>query len=401
MADRLSTEETAARLGVKKETIYAYVSRGILNRERAVDGRASTFDAAEVDRLSRQRTGDKPGRLATPVSTSITEVSDGSVAYRDVSVGQLVEDGQRYESAAALLWDVADLDWHASPEIRQAVASASVGLHRNAGLVDHLALTTIVAASHDPFRNDRSPAGAAAAVRQLISTAVETLPLHTPVSVDEHATIADRLWPRLTAAGQVNTPVLDRALVLLADHGMASSTMAARIAASTRGGPHAWITAGLGALNGPLHGSAGLAIHTLLDDAQSKGHDEAIARVLEQTGQVPGMGHLIHRHADPRFDLLIESVRNATFPQDRLDIVEEMIARTRDRVDQPFNIDFAIGSFTFAAGMRPDAGELIFAIARIAGWVAHGLEEQNYAPLRFRPVGRYDKRPPRPAPPSI
>ena len=174
--------------------------------------------------------------------------------------------------------------------------------------------------------------------------------------------------------------------------------MAARIAASTRGGPHSWITAGLGTLNGPLHGSAGLGVHTLLLDAETRGHDRAIAHVLEQNGEIPGIGHLLHKSIDPRFDHLITALRDSGLAPRRLEIVEEMLARTSDRADSPHNIDFAIGSFTFTASMSPDAGELIFAIARIVGWVAHGLEEQLYAPLRFRPIGRYDDRPPRPAP---
>src|SRR5215212_4029764 len=53
---RLTTAEAAARLGVKPATLYAYVSRGLLSRERAPDGRTSTFDPAEIDRLAR------PGR---------------------------------------------------------------------------------------------------------------------------------------------------------------------------------------------------------------------------------------------------------------------------------------------------------------------------------------------------
>ena len=53
------------------------------------------------------------------------------------------------------------------------------------------------------------------------------------------------------------------------------------------------------------------------------------------------------------------------------------------------NIDFALGALTYAAGMDADAGELVFAIARSAGWLAHSLEEYEEAPIRFRPVGRY------------
>ena len=58
------------------------------------------------------------------------------------------------------------------------------------------------------------------------------------------------------------------------------------------------------------------------------------------------------------------------------------------------NIDFALASFTLLNGMRPDAGEAIFAIARTAGWIAHAIEEYSDQPSRFRPNGRYAGSPP-------
>lgn len=64
---RLSTRETAERLGVKPETVYAYVSRGQLSSSRAPGGRGSTFDAAEVDALAR-RTGRRTPPPPLPVT---------------------------------------------------------------------------------------------------------------------------------------------------------------------------------------------------------------------------------------------------------------------------------------------------------------------------------------------
>ena len=76
----------------------------------------------------------------------------------------------------------------------------------------------------------------------------------------------------------------------------------------------------------------------------------------------------------------------------RLEVVSEVGRRTRDRIPVAPNVDFAIGAITFVAGMDEDAGEVIFAISRTAGWIAHALEEYDEAPIRFRPVGRYVSR---------
>ena len=76
----------------------------------------------------------------------------------------------------------------------------------------------------------------------------------------------------------------------------------------------------------------------------------------------------------------------------RMDVVASVVARTTDRIPAAPNIDLALGAMTFVTGMQPDAGEVIFAIARTAGWIAHALEEYEETPIRFRPVGRYVAR---------
>ena len=160
------------------------------------------------------------------------------------------------------------------------------------------------------------------------------------------ASIAERLWPRLSTEAKSNASVLDRALMLLADHGLASSTVAARIAASTRGGPHASVVAGLGALNGPLHGAASQAVHELLVAAGTHGVDQAIAETLRSNGKIPGIGHFIHRTHDPRFSLLIDVLSASTLPVARIDVVNKVIEQTQARVSVPHSIDFALGSLS-------------------------------------------------------
>ena len=401
---RLSTEEAAARLGVKKETIYAYVSRGILGREKAVDGKASTFDADEVDRLRRRRVHAHPGRLEATVSTNVAEVRNGHVAYRGTPIDEVAARAMGYEQTAALLWDVPETGpWSAPSELVTAIEASIALLGPAATLVDQLLTSTVVAGSHDPFRHSRDPLSATQSVQQLVAASVDAMALRgkqrqSRTKLNETPTIANRLWPRLTTAPQSHADILDQALMLLADHGMASSTLAARIAASTRGGPHAAIIAGLGALNGPLHGAASQSVHDLLVRAETSGVETAIAETLRNHGKIPGIGHFVHRTSDPRFTLMMESIAASSLPKKRLSVVNAVVEQTAERIAAPHNIDLALGSLTYVADMAPDAGELIFAIARIVGWTAHALEEHNEAPLRFRPVGRYEAVRPRSAP---
>ena len=389
---RIGAAEAASRLGVKKETIYAYVSRGLLHSERHIDGKTSTFDPAEVDRLRRHRNDRRPGRLEVAVASAITEVTDGRVAYRGHPIEEIVAAAVPYESVAELLWTgtLADVDpWTPGDTVVDAVRRASLALPAHATPTDRMMAGVVAAGAADPFRDDRSPEGVTTTGRSLIRAIVDSLTPLTDVDADR---LARRLWVRLTDRSPTDWPLLERALIVLADHGMATSTLAARLAASTRAGPHAVMLAALGAVAGPLHGAASRTVHQLFVDAEEHGADAAIAEVMRRDGRVPGVGHFIHKTADPRHDLLFDALATSRLDERRLDVIAGVASRIADRIPVAPNIDLALGALTYAADMHADAGEVIFAIARSAGWLAHSLEEYDEAPIRFRPVGRYVAR---------
>jgi citrate synthase len=73
----------------------------------------------------------------------------------------------------------------------------------------------------------------------------------------------------------------------------------------------------------------------------------------------------------------------------RWEVVDELLALTSARLTVRPNVDSALGALSFVAGLPADTGELMFSVARIAGWLAHTIEEYGEAPVRFRAVGRY------------
>lgn len=391
---RISATEAASRLGVKRETIYAYVSRGLLHSERHLDGKSSTFDPAEIDRFRRRKADDRPGRLEVPIASGITEVIDGRVSYRGHLLSDLVEAGHSYETVAELLWTgelAPAATWTTRRAVDTAVRRAARALPGHATPTDRMMAGVVAAGAVDPFRDDRSPDGAAATARRLIRAIVDAHPVAGAHTTDSDR-IAERLWVRLTDSDPNHWPVLETALVILADHGMATSTLAARLAASTRAAPHAVLLAGLGPLAGPLHGAASRTVHQMFEHAELEGADVAIAEVMRRDGRVPGIGHFIHRTRDPRHDILFDALAAHPLDDRRLDVVASVVARTTDRIPAAPNVDLALGAMTYITRMGPDAGEVIFAIARTAGWIAHALEEYGETPIRFRPVGRYVAR---------
>ena len=255
-------------------------------------------------------------------------------------------------------------------------------------------LAVIVTSAADPLRNDGSVDAVCDAARRMLLAMVVALPLradHPPRgTVTRPDSLTADLWPRLTThtATPDRRACLDAAFILLADHGLAASTFAARIAASVRADPYSIALAGLGTVGGVLHGAASRTVHQLLADAAATSPERAIGRQLDAGRRIPGIGHRIYRTVDPRERPLTERIRRAWATDDRLAVVDDVRRLVTERFPQPVNVDFALGSLTWLAGMQADAGESIF-VARTAGWIAHGIEEFGERPVRFRPHARY------------
>ena len=182
---------------------------------------------------------------------------------------------------------------------------------------------------------------------------------------------------------------MNQALVLLADHELATSTMAARVAASTHADPFAVVLAGFGALHGPLHGSAALASHRLLLDAAATEPDAALARALASSpSRLAGFGHPVYATADPRASLLLREIA-ALASVKRQGVVEHVERSARAATGAPPNSDFALAALAFVCDLPLGATEAIFALARSAGFIAHALEEYQETPLRFRARALY------------
>ena len=178
--------------------------------------------------------------------------------------------------------------------------------------------------------------------------------------------VALRLWRRWSPLRPTAARVraLNTALVLLAEHELALSTLAVRVAASARATPASCLLAGLGPLSGSLHGGAARTVHDAL---------------LAKGPVTAGFGHPVHRHGDPRAAPLLEAVYAFATGRDR-----DLIENARRQAPAPPNSDLALGALTYAARMPAEAAMAIFAIARTAGWIAHAGEEYAEPPLRFR-----------------
>jgi citrate synthase len=383
----IGAAEAAARLGVKRETLYAYVSRGQLTRERGTGGRESVFDSSEVDALAaRTRRGGRAGALEVVVASGITSLEGDRLRYRGRDATDLAATAS-FEAVAEFLWtgDAAVL----SRRPRWPAAEDGVGLGGDVDPINRFRVGVATAAAADDLRYDLEPRAVAAAGRRAVTAMVAALPAMRPV---RSRSVAARLWAGLTpmapSAGHV--AALDAALVLLADHELAISTLAARVAASARADPYSVVSTGLGVVAGGLHGGAGRPVVALLEEvAEPRRAANVIGERLRLGQRLPGLGHLVYRERDPRAAALLPIVAGLRLAPGRWAVVEAVLSLIEERLDSLVNIDFALGALVYGAGMRADATEAIFAVARTAGWLAHAVEEYAEAPLRFRPRAAY------------
>jgi citrate synthase len=196
--------------------------------------------------------------------------------------------------------------------------------------------------------------------------------------------------------------VLDACLILHAEHTMNASTFSGRVTGSTLANPYTVISSAIGTLTGPLHGGANE--EALAQFEQIGGPEKArpwleanIAR--DAKFKVMGMGHRVYKVKDPRATVLQELAEHVFAETNRPRNYETALELERAAVPiygtkgvYP-NVDFYSGVVYQALGIPTDLFTPIFAIARVAGWLAHWLEQLKNNRI-FRPeqvyVGKHD-----------
>jgi citrate synthase len=414
MTEWIGAAEAAERLGIKPASLYAYVSRGVLARRQEPGGRGSLYDAREIARLARKgRPRRAPAGAELIIETAVTEITPEHLRYRGHDVMELAVQ-RSFEEVALLLWggdpDTEAGGWQATPAALAVGRAAQAALPPRILPLERLQVIVPALAATDPLRLQLEQPAVIAAGRALIAGMVDCLPPAEDAPADGSAgappgadsetsareagarpagSIAERLTAALCPAPPAGLArVVQTALVLLADHELAASTLAARVTASVRADPYAIVATGLGALGGALHGGASLAAEAMVSSAAAPADaPRVIGGMLRRGERLPGFGHPLYPAGDPRSVLLLRVIGEYAPESPRLAVVRAMIAEAHRRALPEPNVDFALAVLTSVGGLPPGAGEAIFAVARTAGWIAHAMEEYDrHAPIRPRGV---------------
>lgn len=387
--DLLSAEKACEILGIKRATLYTYVSRGLLKPVRRHDSKYNCYQRAELENLlvrSSSHGGHGAAaamamRWGQPVlNTSITEITPQGPRYR----GHLFEDLIRYpgvfENVSELLWSGVLPDnphaWDVTPlraDVQRAldgVSNSGIRLVRvfaisssvlgGVPLTDELRSGSIAHYSHELLLTFAGACGVLGPRGRFHAPAGET-----PVAV--HMLEALGMSPTEEATRAINA-----ALIAAADHDLASATLAARIAASVGAGLHACIMAGLAAQSGSaLNGGCDLVEDLLCGITSEKDLKSRVREADQRRQRLPGFGLPLYPDGDPRARYLIQFALSLTPASKEVELASKFVEQVRDSIGIHANIEVGLAILALALGMPRRSFGALWVVGRTAGWIAH------------------------------
>ncbi|TMJ71924.1 MAG: excisionase [Alphaproteobacteria bacterium] len=381
----LTARETAERLGIKRDTLYAYVSRGLLRSQPIPGSRERGYRTEEVERLRAGRGLSRATRsepFVPVIDSAICLIEGGRLYYRGHDAIRLAET-TTLEDIAGLLWGQDPISTFRHSQRSEARGiGGRVGAAASLGVIErcHVRLAELAAA--DLGALDLTPHGIVRTGRAIL--------YELAACIGDRPTAPDPVHEQLAALwrlDQKGADLIRRCLVLLADHELNASTFVARCVASTGATPYAVVSGALAALSGRRHGGASASAEALLHEIAERDDPLAVmAARLARNEMLPGLGHPLYPAGDPRAAALLNAAM-AAIPASR-PLIEAAVAAARQLVPQPPNVDFALAAATTALGLPQGTALAIFILGRTVGWIAHAIE-QYQSDVLIRPRARY------------
>jgi citrate synthase len=350
------------------------------------------------------------GVVATSSDICMIDGQKGRLIYRGYDIGDLVENAS-FEEVAYLLWNNTLPNRKELATLHARLAAASVLPPHALAILRALppsqqpmdALRTVVSslsandpdlASNDREANQRKAISLTAQFPTIVTAFHRLRQGQEPIDPDPKLSVAANFLYMLNGKTphETLTRVMDAALVLHAEHGMNASTFAARVIAATLADMHAAVTGAISALKGPLHGGANQDVmELLLECGDADAAERQVREMLTGKQKIPGFGHRVYRTFDPRATFLRKMSRQlgeAAGNTKWYEMSERLIPILKDEKNLNPNVDFFSASAYYTMGIPLDLFTPIFAIARIAGWTAHVMEQHSNNRI-IRPTDDY------------
>ena len=346
------------------------------------------------------------GVIAARTVLSDVDGQAGRLILRGFELDQLAGSAS-FEQVTRLLWggffqdlpsDLASAIGVARTAVFAEVSSLDTGLLDRTPIEAMRALTARLADGDELEIALRLLAAPAVFTAAIVRAQAGMAPVAPDPNISHAADILRMLRGAPAPSGEV--AALDTYLVTVADHGLNASTFAARVTASTQAGLTSAVLAGLSALKGPLHGGAPGPVIEMLDEIGVKENARRwIEDALARGDRLMGFGHRVYRVRDPRADALKAAVRRMGIGSDRLpgrlDFAEAVEAAAlailkNHKPDRSLetNVEFYTALLLESLAFPPSAFTCVFAMGRVAGWIAHAREQLAGGRL-IRPASVY------------
>ena len=403
--------EAAALLGVKPQTLYTYVSRGAIKSLPAPRGREHLYLRADLEKLrARPRARHPLGAVAASamyagepiIATSITEITSEGPRYRGRLAAELASAGLAFENVAEFLWtgelhDAEPVRWNLEPLPMEA-RRLTRALNGSRGYAPIAHIFSLFALSIGMARGSRverlRSSSTVLAARQVIQAFAGCFGYLAPARAYVPCASAEPVAAAVLRASGVarseeKLRLVNGLLVLLADHELSPATFAARVAASGGADLHACLVSAIEASSGRNIAEIYDRTEDFLRGAKSKAELMRRVRELQAVGRAPpGFNQPIYPRGDPRAPYIFELVRRAGRPSRHLDVVFDFLDEVDGQYELKPRMEFAVVALAQALGFPRRAAGGLYILARVAGWVAHVIEQRLSSAL-LRPRAKF------------
>ncbi len=362
-----------------------------------------------------------PGLAGIPVAESGVSTIDGQqgvLAYRGIDIEELAEKSSFEETSYLLIyghlpsqdalqkWDE-ELRYHRTIKFR--IRDVMKCFPESAHPMDALQACVAVLGMYYPMDTGLNQQLEEDEIRQVYLRLIAKL----PTIVAAHARMRkgdDPIPPRKDLSHAANflymltgnepSPlaerIMDVALIVHAEHTMNASTFSTIVVASSQADPYSSISAAIGSLSGALHGGANEDVLHMLDEIGTLANAESyLQNKLKNKEKIAGLGHRVYKTKDPRAtllqklygDLTKELGEDPTYEIARY--IEQFSKETLGKKGVCPNVDFYSGIVYRKLGIETDLFTPIFAVSRVAGWLAHWREQLTDGRI-FRPMQIYN-----------
>ena len=379
-------KEAMSLLGISQSTLYSYVSRKLIrSRKSHSNKRIHKYNYDDIVKLLEKKKIQVAETIAqqslqwgTPVlESSITLIQDNMIFYKGRSIASLV-DMYSFEQVATLLWTGSTENYQNLFSEHQ-IATDKSSINNSLTDIQKLLLDIEKSDLILLLKEDKPTQGGI-----ILSSIVQSITQNLT-----NETIANKL-AQFYCPNEVHaSELINTALIVIADHELNASSFTARVVASTEANLFQVIVAGLSALSGYKHGATAFEIKKMVNELnENLTIEKNLLKRINGGGKIIGFGHTLYPNGDIRAKILLNKIKRFYGDTKDYQMMKLIMDKCIEFTDQLPNVDFSLYFLAKLLHQDDEFAIFLFALGRIAGWVAEAIEQYQEDKL-IRPRAKY------------